>query len=74
MDLIEPSDKGKILKSSYHKVSSALKPQPMRSLRGFSKRRFGTAPTIPDVHASRRTLVNAPGECARNNIVCSEFG
>ena len=61
MDLIEPSDKEKILISSYHKVSSALKSQPMRSLRGFSKRRLGTAPTILGVHASRRTLLNAPG-------------
>ena len=61
MDLIEPSDKEKILISSYHKVSSTLKSQPMRSLRGFSKRRLGTAPTILGAHASRCNLLNAPG-------------
>ena len=32
----------------------------MRSLRGFSERRFDTAPAILGVHGSRRTLVNAP--------------
>ena len=61
MDLIDPSDKGKILKSYHHEVPSALKLRPMRSLRGFGKRKFGTAPTILGVHGSRRTLVNAPG-------------
>ena len=61
MDLIKPSDKNKNLKSCYQKMSSALKPRPMRSLRSFSKRRFGTAPTILGVHVSRRTLVNALG-------------
>ena len=61
MDLIGPSDKGKILKSYHHEVPSTLKSQPMRSLRGFDKRKFGTAPTILGVHGSRRTLLNAPG-------------
>lgn len=61
MDLIDPSDKDKILISCYHKISSALKSQSMRSLRGFSKRRIGTAPTVLGVHGSRCTMVNAPG-------------
>ena len=60
MDLIDPSDKDKILKPCYQEISFTLKSQAMRSLRGFSERRFDTAPAILGVHGSRRTLVNAP--------------
>ena len=60
MDLIDPSDKDKILESCYQEISFTLKSQAMRSLRGFSERRFDTAPAILGVHGSRRTLVNAP--------------
>ena len=35
-------------------IATALKSRPMRSLRGFSKRKFGTAPTILATHGSRR--------------------
>ena len=59
MDLIDPSDKDKILKPCYQEISFTLKSQAMRSLRGFSERRFDTAPAILGVHGSRRTLVNA---------------
>lgn len=46
---------------SIKKVCTALKSRPIRALLGFSKRRFGTAPTILGVQVERSALENNNG-------------
>ena len=41
-------------------IHMATKSRPMKSLRNFQKRKYGTAPTIIGQHASRRELAIAP--------------
>jgi len=47
-------------KANLRAIHMATKSRPMKSLRNFQKRKYGTAPTIIGQHASRRELPIAP--------------
>ncbi len=60
LQLINCQDFGEEEKANFREVTTALKSRPMRRLRGFSKRRFGTAPTILGTHAKRHQVEDTP--------------
>ena len=47
-------------KANLRAIHMAAKSRPMKSLRNFQKRKYGTAPTMIGQHASRRELAIAP--------------
>lgn len=75
MSVIESTNirKDPDLNSKYIKVRRALGSRPMRALRDFRKRKFGTASTLLGVHKDRIDLDNSiPGSLSYvNNLVAS---
>lgn len=64
MDYMDVTSKDVIdneTRAALREIATALKSRPMRSLRGFSKRKFGTAPTILGTHGSRKDLESVNG-------------
>ena len=47
-------------KANLRAIDMATKSRPMKSLRNFQKRKYGTPPTIIGQHASRREIGLAP--------------
>eukprot|EP00795_Rhopilema_esculentum_P015901 gene15901-7233_t len=61
MDLTSKDNIDNETSAALQEIATALKSRPMRSLRGFSKRRFGTAPTILGTYGLRKDLESVNG-------------
>ena len=61
MDVTSKDDVDNEARAALREIATALKSRPMRSLQGFSKRKFGTAPTILGTHGSRKDLESVNG-------------
>ena len=61
MDVTSKDNIDNEARAALREIATTLKSRPMRSLRGFSKRKFGTAPTILGTHGSRKDLESVNG-------------